>query len=154
MGCGKTYWGKRLAERLKVPFLDMDTYIEVQEGRTVADIFSAEGEMAFRALERDYLRNLPIDQGVIATGGGLPCFFDNMAWMNEHGRTIFLDTPVDLLARRLAPGRAHRPLIRDLSEAELPAFIEARLNARLPFYTQAQRRVLQTEEMEVGWLIS
>jgi shikimate kinase len=153
MGCGKTYWGKRLAERLGVPFLDLDAYLEAQEGRSIADIFSTDGEPAFRMLERDYLHQLPFAAGVVATGGGLPCFFDNMDWMNAHGHTIFLDTPVELLVRRLAPGRAHRPLLRDLSEAELPAFIEARLAVRLPFYNQAKRRVQQTENMTVDWLL-
>lgn len=138
MGCGKSHLGRALAARLQCPFIDADHYLEHAEGRSIAAIFEAEGEAAFRQLERHYLMQLADQPAVVATGGGAPCFFDNADWMNAHGQTIYLDTPVTLLAQRLYSGRQHRPLLRDLDEAGLVDFIETRLTARRPFYEKAQ----------------
>jgi shikimate kinase len=138
MGCGKSHLGRALANRLQHPFVDTDTFLEEVEGRTIAAIFEAEGEAGFRQLERRYLTQLAEKVAVVATGGGAPCFFDNADWMNAHGLTVYLDTPVVLLAQRLYNGRQHRPLLRDLDEAGLVSFIETRLAARRPFYEKAK----------------
>lgn len=138
MGCGKTYSGKRLAARLGFPFIDLDDWIESNLQMTIGEIFLKKGEAAFRIIERDALREmLRFPEGVIACGGGAPCFFDNMAWMNAHGLTIYLDTPVSILSRRLAAEKARRPLIAEITENELEEFIEKKLQERTVFYEQA-----------------
>ena len=152
MGSGKTYWGRRLAERLNCPFIDLDALIEASEEQTVADIFTSRGEGFFRTREAEGLRSTAAwPEAVIATGGGPPCFHNNMTWMNAHGRTIFLDTPVAILAQRLKNGRAPRPLIQNLDEADLLDFIQNKLQEREPFYRQAQI-VLPTEGRESDFL--
>lgn len=139
MGSGKSYWGRRLAERLGCRFIDLDDRIEALEGRPVSELFAAHGEAWFRQREADCLRQTQQwPEAVIAAGGGTPCFHENMRWMNDHGRTIFLDAPVELLARRLGKGQTHRPLIQGLGESELPDFIRDKLTERMPFYRQAQ----------------
>lgn len=138
MGTGKSFVGNLLAKRLYCPFHDLDRDIEHLAHSNINAIFASHGEPWFRLLERRALHNATFrTPGVIATGGGTPCFFDNMAWMNRTGTTVFLDTSTDLLVRRLWPGRAKRPLIKDMSADALAAFIDARLAARRPFYEQA-----------------
>ena len=138
MGCGKSYWGVRLAERLAVPFVDLDQLIESEEGCTIASIFDLKGERRFRQLERHYLQGLwnraPL---VVATGGGTPCFFDNMAWMNARGATIYLRTPASLLAARIRMDNTVRPLLNATKEGELEAYIGRVLEQRTPVYEQA-----------------
>ena len=138
MGCGKSTLGKKLAAKLACAFIDLDHEIEVIAGSTVGDYFTAHGEEAFRKLESNTLKNYvyPADC-VIATGGGTPCYFDNMDWMNEHGTTIYIKmTPVSL-ARRLENGRAKRPLLKDLSAEGVVHFIENKLEERETFYNRA-----------------
>jgi len=139
MGSGKTYLGERLAVQLGRPFVDLDRLIEAGEGKTVPDIFAEKGEAAFRDLERQYLHSLENQApAVVATGGGTPCFFDNMDWMNAHGTTVFLETPVETLYKRLRHERASRPLLAGLSEAELWVFIEKKLGEREGWYRRAR----------------
>ena len=112
MGSGKSYVGSRLAEGLDMDFIDLDALIVEKAEKSIPEIFAEEGEMAFRTLERDCLRSLgSCDEVVVACGGGTPCFFDNMDWMNAQGMTIFLQTSVDLLAKRLLSEVAQRPLL-------------------------------------------
>lgn len=138
MGCGKSFWGARLAERLAVPFVDLDQLIELEEGCTIASIFDLKGERRFRQLERHYLQGLwdraPL---VVATGGGTPCFFDNMAWMNDRGITIYLRTPASLLAARIRMDHTVRPLLNATAEGELEAYISRMLEQRTAVYEQA-----------------
>ena len=115
MGSGKTTLGKKLARVLGYDFVDLDKVIEEESGVSVPDYFSRHGEDAFRQLERDCLRTrLPAGPVVVATGGGAPCYFDNMDWMNEHGVTVYLMLPPGVLASRLN-GSRNRPLISGLS---------------------------------------
>ncbi|MFW6389146.1 MAG: shikimate kinase [Marinilabiliaceae bacterium] len=138
MGSGKSTLGKVLARLLNYSFIDLDHYIEKKEGLTVAEIFSRHGEERFRALERLSIHETAQKgHAVVATGGGAPCFFDNMDFMNQHGTTIYLKISPENLARRLAPARAHRPLLADKSENELLTFIKQRLEERTPFYQRA-----------------
>ena len=139
MGSGKSYLGKLLAERLQYSFIDMDAYLEAKEGETISDIFKEGGEVAFRKLERDYLTaSGDFEQTVIATGGGCPCFYDNMEWMDISGLTIYLKTPTAILVNRLHQETAHRPLLAGKSKKELHAFIDSKLQERGPYYEQAQ----------------
>ena len=139
MGSGKTHWGRILAEKSGCPFLDLDAMIEAGEGKTIAEIFTTIGENGFRVIERDYLRRLAaLPPAVVATGGGTPCFFDNMDWMKQHGQTVYLKTPPEVLFERLKSERQQRPLLKDLGDAELRAFIRERLEVREPYYREAE----------------
>ena len=138
MGSGKSYTGRRLAEALRLPFLDLDEYLEERAGRRIARIFEEEGEAAFRALEAAVLRDTTrYEAAVIACGGGTPCYRDNMHWMNAHGVTIYLQTPVALLVDRLIDETAHRPLLQGLDREGLHRFVETKLKDRLAYYRQA-----------------
>lgn len=139
MGCGKTTSGKKLALSLNCPFYDLDHQIAAATGLSISAYFATHGEDAFRALERNTLQQYPYPTDcVISTGGGTPCFFDNMEWMNANGSTVFIDMPAAALAKRLEPGKHKRPLIKDLSGEELVNFISDKLEGRMPFYKQAQ----------------
>jgi shikimate kinase len=138
MGSGKTHWGKMLAEALDRPFVDLDEVISEMAGQSIPEVFATWGEAAFRDLEARSLHRLS-DRlpAVVATGGGTPCFHDNLNWMKMHGSTIYLDTPVEVLADRLKSEQVHRPLIAGVPPEGLPELIQALLNRRLPFYEQA-----------------
>ena len=138
MGSGKSYVGRRLAEYMEAAFFDLDQLIEEHVGQEIRAIFETQGEEAFRQAERQALHhttNLP--DGIIATGGGTPCFFDNMQWMNQSGLTVFLNAPVEVLWDRLHKQQAHRPIIRSLNEEELLNKIQELLSYRLSHYQQA-----------------
>jgi shikimate kinase len=139
MGSGKTTFGRMLAHALNRDFLDLDHLIEKQEGATVSELFSKYGEEGFRSLERKALLSTQdMKNAIIATGGGAPCFQDNMDFMNRHGRTIYLRVSPEVLAKRLLPARDHRPLIAGKSETELLDFIRTKLSERETWYNQAQ----------------
>ena len=102
MGSGKSYLGKQLAKELQWNFIDLDTYLENKEAKTITQIFEEGGEALFRQLERDYLTATgDFEKTVIATGGGCPCFYDNMEWMDVSGQTVYLKTPVSILVNRI-----------------------------------------------------
>ena len=154
MGSGKTYWGKRLAEKLGCLFVDLDETIETNERKTIAEIFAVAGENGFRILERDCLRRLAaMPPAVVATGGGTPCFFDNMDWMNAHGTTVFLKTPVPVLAARLRADPGVRPLLANVPDDQLENHIAHLLEQRAPYYLMAKAiaesdDLVRVEELE------
>jgi len=138
MGCGKTTWSKKLAARLGYEFIDLDTVLVERVGKSIAEYFTDHGEEDFRRLESEVLKqyNYP-EKAVISTGGGLPCFFDHMEWMNSHGKTLYIKLSPKTLADRLEHGRAVRPVLQNKHGDELVAFIEEKLTEREPFYNQA-----------------
>lgn len=139
MGSGKTYLGERLAGLLNRPFFDLDQMLEASEGETIPTIFAEKGEATFRDLERKYLHTLENQSpAVVATGGGTPCFFDNMDWMKAHGTTVYLETPIEVLYERLSRERAGRPLLAGLSDGELLDFMKKKLEEREGWYRQAE----------------
>lgn len=147
MGCGKSHWGAWAAARLGCPFLDLDEAIVQTEQKTIAAIFDDLGEAGFRAMERRHLHATGLlPPTIVATGGGAPCFFDNMDWMNAHGHTLFIDVPPAVLAKRLLPEQAKRPLIRGVAPDQLENFIAERLAVRLPFYEKAHTRLRYQED--------
>ncbi len=147
MGCGKTHWGRILAEKLKRPFLDLDGLITTQSGKSISEIFVEKGEPDFRILERDALHSISIfPPSVVATGGGTPCFFDNMDWMNENGTTVYLNTPPTLLAERLRLEKDFRPLLSGVKEVDLQDFIVKKLQEREAFYHLSKIILEQTED--------
>ncbi|GAB3697324.1 shikimate kinase [Spirosoma flavus] len=135
---GKSTLGKRIAETLHYRFLDTDKLIVREEGRSIADIFAQSGEVYFREAERRLLRTIkPGGNVVVSTGGGMPCFHDNMAYINATGVSVFLDVPIDILVRRiLAHAQDDRPL-NNPSDPNLLAVLQQRYLERLPIYRQA-----------------
>jgi len=147
MGAGKSHIGRKLAQRLDIPFLDMDEQLEALCGKSISILFEEQGEEAFRKLERKYLQSLEtVTYAVIATGGGAPCFKDNMELIKSQGKSIYLRTPTKLLASRLSNERAKRPLIANLAEDDLEGYIENKLQERSPYYEQAELVYFQEEE--------
>ncbi len=139
MGCGKTTIGRPAAKRLGLRFLDMDAEIERLEGMPVSEIFAMKGEDYFREAERDLIRGLGEEDNVlVATGGGAPCFHDNMEEMNRLGCTIYLCMSPEKLTTRLLPGQAKRPLVRGKSPEELTDFIRTSLGRREETYRKAK----------------
>lgn len=139
MGCGKSWWAVRLAERLEIPARDLDVLIEQEEGLSISDIFSQHGESYFRDSEARCLRQtVRWPDLVLATGGGTPMFYDNMRWMNDTGITIFLDPPAAVLTERLREETGLRPLLSGVKSSDLQLFIEQKLAERRPVYEQAR----------------
>ncbi|MFW0716293.1 shikimate kinase [Pedobacter sp. N23S346] len=138
MGCGKSTKAKQLAHRLGCSVIDLDTEIVNQSGKTIAEFFATSGESGFRDYESEILKTFSYpEKCVVATGGGLPCFFDNMDWMNANGTTVYLQMEPAQLVSRLQ-NRQKRPLIKDLDDVQLLDFINEKLTERNPFYTQAK----------------
>jgi shikimate kinase len=139
MGCGKTTLGSKLASKLNFTFIDLDKAIEETTEMTIAEYFEEYGELKFRELESDILQTAEFpENAVIATGGGAPCFYNNMDWMNENGITIYISMSPKALASRLKDGKDVRPLLKDLSEEEMVDFIADKLEARKPYYDKAR----------------
>lgn len=148
MGAGKTTLGKAFARDLNIPFIDLDWYIEERFHKTVGELFAEKGEEGFRQLEKNMLHEAgEFENVVISTGGGTPCFFDNMEYMNQHGVTVFLDVHPDTLFRRLRVATQSRPILRGKTEDELRLFINEALEKRMPCYTQAHH-TFKADELE------
>jgi shikimate kinase len=138
MGSGKTTLGKRLAKKLNLQFLDVDLFIENRYHKTISSIFEEKGEDGFREIERRTLHEIAgFENIVISTGGGLPCFFDNIDVMNKAGITIYLKVNPDELANRLNSRKSNRPLIKGKTPEELKDFIQINLKKREGFYNKA-----------------
>jgi len=138
MGCGKSTKAKQLANLLACPVIDIDAVIVEQQQMSIADYFAANGEAAFRQLENEMLKSFEYpDTCVVATGGGLPCYFDNMEWMNQNGITVYLEmTPPQLVSR--LHNRDKRPLLKGMDDEQLLAFIIGKLEERNVFYHQSR----------------
>jgi len=152
MGSGKTTIGKLLANRIGYSFIDMDKHIEEKEFRTIQQIFEEKGESEFRNIEKNCLHEVSqFENTVISTGGGAPCFFDNMEYMNTHGTTVYLQLTAQELAERLESSRANkRPLLSDRKGEDLLIFISEGLKKREPFYSQATFKVNGSIEYTVS----
>ena len=148
MGSGKTAMGKLFAKWHGLTFIDLDSYIENKFSRTIANIFAEEGEAGFREIEKNCLHEVAeFEDVVIATGGGAPCFFDNMDFMNLCGETIYIRLTPEHLAIRLSSSKSGvRPLLRDKTGDELQQYITETLQKREPFYLQAKRIIEGTDE--------
>lgn len=138
MGSGKSTMGRKLASYLKYEFIDLDKILELKAGMSISDFFEQNGEDDFRKLEKNTLQGGNFnDHTIIATGGGAPCYFDNMDWMNNNGVTVYLTMPSKTLASRLKHA-SDRPLIKGMTEEELLQYINEKLNEREPSYKKAQ----------------
>lgn len=142
MGCGKTTAGKKIAARLGYSFTDLDQVFEAETGKAIPEYFSEFGEDEFRKKEKYVLQNTPFaDNSIIATGGGLPCYFDNMDWMNASGFTVYLKLSPKALAARLENAGNVRPVLQHHKGKALEEFIKAKLTEREPFYSKAKLTV-------------
>ncbi len=140
--------GKDLAKLMGLSFIDLDCYIEGRYCKSVSQIFSEKGEDGFREIERRMLHEVAMFEDVlVSTGGGTPCFFDNMAFMNGEGTTVYLKVSVTELAGRLDICRATRPVLEGRKGAELTAFVAESLEKREPYYAQASI-VFDAEKMQ------
>lgn len=147
MGAGKTTVGRKLAKELDLSFIDLDLYIEGRYHRSIRQLFAERGEEGFRDIERRLLHEVAAFEDVlVSTGGGTPCFFDNMAFMNDAGTTIYLKVSVDELANRLEVCKQTRPVLQNRSGEELKSFVQESLDSRRPFYDQA-KVIFDAEQM-------
>ena len=138
MGCGKTTMGRKLAATLGYEFIDLDHALEAHAGMPIPEYFSTHGEDEFRKLESAILKETAYpENAVVSTGGGLPCFFDNMDWMNAHGQSVYMKLTPKALASRLEHAKTPRPVLQGKKGEELVAFIESKLAERESFYSQA-----------------
>jgi len=150
MGAGKTTIGKELASQLKLAFVDLDLFIENRYHKTIPQIFAEKGEETFREMEQKALREVAeFENVVIATGGGTPCFYQNMLFMNENGTTVYLKVATAELIRRIALHQFTRPVLKDRSDSELNSFVEEMIARRSPFYEQAHI-IFETDASEIS----
>ena len=139
MGSGKSTIGKIVAKKLGFRFIDLDDVIESLHNMPIGDIFKTKGEDYFRSEERMTLQQLPSDENIIiSTGGGCPCYFENMNWMNDHGITIYLDAHYGILYSRLHLEKKNRPLIAKFTDIELMEYILDVLPGRHTFYKKSK----------------
>ena len=139
MGAGKTTVGKALAKELGVMFYDLDWYIESRMRKTVKQIFDEIGEEGFRKIERNMLHEVAeFENVVVSCGGGTPCFFDNMDYMNQLCETIYLKASPETLHTHLKMGKGVRPLLLNKTPEEVEIFIREQLKLREPFYNKAK----------------
>ncbi len=142
MGSGKTTLGKKLARKLGFRFTDLDHEFEAAVGMSIPEYFSTFGETVFREKEKEILQSSERgEKVVIATGGGAPCYFDNMEWMNSKGLTIYIQLPAQALADRLESADTERPVLQNFRAQALVGFIEQKLEEREPYYLQARLSV-------------
>ena len=148
MGSGKTHWGKQVSEKLHLPFFDLDEQIISHEGKSITEIFSANGEEYFRLLEKDILQIITEshENFVMACGGGAPFYYNNIDFMNKSGTAVWINTPIDLLHERLLKEKARRPLIKNLDDMQLKGFIIKKFSDRKIYYEQAEMVVEEDEK--------
>ncbi len=139
MGSGKSHLGEILAKKLNFDFIDTDTYIEKMSEKSISTIFSEQGEIFFRDLETEAIKAISKQkQIVVATGGGLPCFNNNMNFLKNNGIVIFLNADLNLLIMRLLKEQENRPIISKMRDSsQLKSFIDNHIKQRLPFYNAA-----------------
>ena len=142
MGSGKTHWGKIWADKINFSFIDLDEVIEQEEHCSIAQIFEKKGEDYFREKEAAALRLMKLQKkAIIACGGGTPCFFENMQWMNENGTTVLLEADAAYILKNIERQPGQRPLIKGMNIAEKLLFIEKKLKDRELFYSEASIQV-------------
>ena len=139
MGAGKTTVGKTLAQELNLPFYDLDWYIESRMRKTVKEIFDERGEEGFRLIEHNLLHEVAeFEDVIISCGGGAPCFYDNIDYMNQQGDTVYLKATPEVLYGHLKMGKSVRPLLQNKTSEEVKVFINEQLQVRDPFYSKAK----------------
>jgi shikimate kinase len=155
MGSGKTHWGHLLSEKLGIRFFDLDEQVSEHSGKSIPEIFAESGEEQFRLLEKEVLHIITEshDCFVMACGGGSPCYFNNIDYMNQAGTTVWINVPLDTLFERLVLEKEKRPLIKDLSDEQLKGFIAKKFSDRRIYYEQATVTV-DEEPVQLDHLIT
>ncbi len=152
MGSGKTYWGNLWSQKSGLKFFDIDDMVEETQEKTIAEIFAQDGEDHFRDLETTALRSFADkENAIVASGGGTPCYNDNITWMNENGTSIYLQSSPENILKRLISETEKRPLIKDLSQEELLFYIREKIKEREFFYNEA-KIILPVDELNSNYL--
>ena len=140
MGSGKTHWGKLLSQKLTLPLFDLDQRIVEEENSPINEIFAKKGEEYFRMREKEMLHMLTEshESFVMACGGGTPCFFNNIDYMNNNGTTVWLNTRMEVLYERLLKEKEERPLLKELKNEQLKQFMVKKFSERRIYYEQAE----------------
>lgn len=154
MGSGKTHWGRLLSQKLNLPFFDLDEQVVSHEEKPINEIFAENGEEYFRLVEKDMLHIITEshDSFIMACGGGSPCYFKNIDYMNRSGTTVWINTPVETIFQRLIGEKDKRPLIRSLPDDQLRGFIIRKFADRKIYYEQASV-VVDDESLQLDQLI-
>ena len=148
MGSGKTTVGKALSKETGMMFYDLDWYIESRMRKTVSQIFAEKGEEGFRKIEYNLLHEVAeFEDVIISCGGGTPCFFDNMDYLNQQGDVVYLKATPETLYKHLLMAKVERPLLKDKTPEELIAYITEHLKEREPFYGKA-RHILDVNVLD------
>lgn len=148
MACGKTTFGRALANRLGWKFLDTDSQIEAGEGMSVADVIALKGLDYFRNKETEKLRETAaLKNVVVACGGGTPCQPGNMDFMNTYGLTVWLKASAERTAIRVREAGPTRPLLNNIPDNELTDYITRHMEERQPFYSRA-KLIFDSEKLE------
>jgi len=139
MGSGKTTVGKALSKETGMMFYDLDWYIESRMRKSVSQIFAEKGEEGFRKIEYNMLHEVAeFEDVIISCGGGTPCFFDNMDYLNQQGDVVYLKATPETLYKHLLMAKVERPLLKGKSPEELIGYITEHLKERAPFYEKAK----------------
>ena len=154
MGSGKTHWGRLLSQKLSIPFFDLDEQVAEQAGRSIPEIFATEGEEQFRLREKDVLHLITEshESFVMACGGGSPCYFNNIEYMQQSGTTVWINTALEILFDRLVKEKESRPLIKKFSDEQLKLFISKKFADRKIYYEQADI-IIDDEPVQLEKLI-
>ena len=148
MGSGKTTMGKALSKHMGLMFYDLDWYIESRMHRSVPQLFAERGEEAFRQIEHNMLHEVAeFEDVIISCGGGTPCFFDNIDYLNRQGDVVYLKATPEVLYRHLLMAKVERPLLKGKSPEELIDYITEHLKEREPYYLKA-RHVLDVSVLD------
>ncbi|MBK5272050.1 MAG: shikimate kinase [Bacteroidia bacterium] len=139
MGSGKTHWGHLLSQKLGIPFFDMDEQVVSHEDKSIVEIFAEKGEEYFRLIETDVLHLITEshESFVMSCGGGSPCYFNNIEYMNNSGTTVWINAPIEIIFQRLIKEKESRPLIKALTDEQLKAYINKKFADRKIYYDQA-----------------
>lgn len=152
MGTGKSTLARKIARKINYSFIDTDKYIENKFRTSIEDIILSSGIDAFRKIEHDALLEvIKMKNCVIATGGGMPCYYDNMLLIKKNGFSVYIYYPIDIIFYRLKNAKTERPLIKGMNEEQLYAFIKNTLSEREVFYNMAdcviKEKNLNTEKI-------
>ena len=154
MGSGKTHWGRLLSQKLSLPFFDLDEQVVNAENKTINEIFAQEGEEYFRLKEKEILHIITESHNafVMSCGGGAPCYFNNIEYMNKAGTTVWLNASIETLFSRLLKEKEQRPLLRELSDDQLKTFIKKKFSDRRIYYEQANM-IIEDEKITLDHFI-
>ena len=147
MGVGKSSIGLGAARKLNFMFIDLDDHIRKMENKSINEIFKIHGEAKFRDMEKKYLRSLDFggaSHAIVSTGGGTPAFHENMDFMNQHGRTIWFQTPVAEIVERLKDMKDDRPLINSLKDNMIEDQLSKLYASRVPIFEKAILKIENT----------